>query len=142
MEQKAFIEIDLPSSCLECQLVFMHEVEDSENPYNYGCGYINIDVTEYTDRRHEECPLKIKSLGAETPRLNEMDEAEKTETGRAYAQILQCVDWLLDGACEGGCSGYAKDRYDINKIDKATQGYIADMETIKAIVNKYNRERP
>jgi hypothetical protein len=59
MTQKVVIEIDLPVSCLKCKIAFMHEIENSGNPYNYGCGYLNIDVTDYTDRRAADCPLKI-----------------------------------------------------------------------------------
>lgn len=63
MAQKAVIEIDLPSSCRNCKIVFMYEKEDSGKPYCYGCGYLQSegagDITKHTDRRHEKCPLKI-----------------------------------------------------------------------------------
>jgi len=55
----AYLTIEAPAACRECQIAFMHEVEGSGQPYNYGCGYTNIDVTDYTDRRHEQCPLLI-----------------------------------------------------------------------------------
>jgi len=40
MTQKAVIEMDLPPSCREYRIVFMHEVEDSPLPYCYDCGYL------------------------------------------------------------------------------------------------------
>jgi hypothetical protein len=53
---KAFIEIDLPESCHNCPIRFIHE--DIDENEVIGCGYLNTDVTEYTESRHRECPLK------------------------------------------------------------------------------------
>jgi len=53
---KAFIEIDLPESCQNCPIRFIHE--DIDENEVIGCGYLNTDVTEYTESRHRDCPLK------------------------------------------------------------------------------------
>jgi len=55
---KAYIEIDLPESCHDCNIAFMHEVENSGLPYCYGCAFLNTDVTENTNNRRHDCPLK------------------------------------------------------------------------------------
>jgi len=53
---KAYIEIDLPESCHNCPIRFIHE--DIDENEVIGCGYLNTDVTEYTESRHRDCPLK------------------------------------------------------------------------------------
>jgi len=53
---KAFLEFELPESCLCCPLRFIHtDIDENEV---IGCGYLNTDVTEYTNSRHHDCPLK------------------------------------------------------------------------------------
>ena len=53
---KATIEFDLPESCSCCPLRFIHtDIDENEV---IGCGYINTDVTEFTESRHKDCPLK------------------------------------------------------------------------------------
>jgi hypothetical protein len=64
---RAYLEIPKPGSCKECLIAFMHTVDDVENNIDIdviGCGYTNIDVTEYTDRRHSECPLELVYSGS------------------------------------------------------------------------------
>ena len=57
MNIKALIEIDLPKSCSCCSLRFIHtDYNDNEK---IGCGYLNTDVTEYSENRHNDCPLII-----------------------------------------------------------------------------------
>jgi len=53
---KAYIEFDLPESCHDCPLRFIHE--DFDGIENIGCGITNIDVTENTENRRHDCPLK------------------------------------------------------------------------------------
>jgi len=53
---KATIEFELPESCSCCPLRFIHS--DYNDNEIIGCGYINTDVTEYTESRHRDCPLK------------------------------------------------------------------------------------
>jgi len=53
---KAYIEIDLPESCHDCPLRFIHE--DFDGNEIIGCGYLNLDVTENTESRRHDCPLK------------------------------------------------------------------------------------
>jgi len=53
---KAIIEIDLPESCHDCPLRFIHtDIDENEI---IGCGYLNLDVTEFTNNRRYDCPLK------------------------------------------------------------------------------------
>jgi hypothetical protein len=56
---KAVIEMPVPASCKDCRIsriVFSYTVVNDDV---IGCGYTDKDVTEYTDRRAPDCPLKI-----------------------------------------------------------------------------------
>jgi hypothetical protein len=61
---KAVLELELPESCSACSLRFIHTgYNDNEK---IGCGYLNTDVTEYSDCRHHDCPLKtLECVGYE-----------------------------------------------------------------------------
>ena len=52
---KAILELELPESCSCCPLRFIHTDYDENEVI--GCGYLNTDVTEYTESRHCDCPL-------------------------------------------------------------------------------------
>ena len=53
---KAIIEFEFPESCSCCPLRFIHtDIDENEV---IGCGYLNTDVTEYSESRHRDCPLK------------------------------------------------------------------------------------
>ena len=53
---KAVLELEFPESCSCCSLRFIHTDYDENEVI--GCGYLNTDVTEYTESRHRDCPLK------------------------------------------------------------------------------------
>jgi len=53
---KAILEFDLPESCHNCPIRFIHTDDDGNEIF--GCGYINTDVSEFTENRHRDCPLK------------------------------------------------------------------------------------
>jgi len=53
---KAILELEFPGSCSCCSLRFIHAGYDDEE--EIGCGFLNTDVTEYTESRHRDCPLK------------------------------------------------------------------------------------
>jgi gamma-glutamylcysteine synthetase len=53
---KAILELEFPESCSRCSLRFIHTGYDDDE--EIGCGYLNTDVTEYTESRHRDCPLK------------------------------------------------------------------------------------
>jgi len=53
---KAVLEMEFPESCSCCLLRFIHTGYDGDE--EIGCGYLNTDVTEYTESRHRDCPLK------------------------------------------------------------------------------------
>jgi len=59
---KAVLELEFPESCSCCSLRFIHT--DFDDKEEIGCGYLNTDVTEYTESRHRDCPLKtVDSTG-------------------------------------------------------------------------------
>ena len=53
---KVNLELEFPESCSCCSLRFIHTGYNDEEVI--GCGYLNCDVTEYTESRHFDCPLK------------------------------------------------------------------------------------
>ena len=53
---KATLEFDLPESCSCCPIAFLYT--DVNGDDCIGCGYLNTDVTEHTENRHRDCPLK------------------------------------------------------------------------------------
>jgi len=53
---KAILEFELPVSCSCCPVRFIHGGYDDAEAI--GCGYTNEDVTENTESRHRDCPLK------------------------------------------------------------------------------------
>jgi len=68
---KAYIEIDLPKSCYDCPLRFIHT--DFDGVEIIGCGYLNLDVTEFTHNRRYDCPLKTTESDYEIRIGNESD---------------------------------------------------------------------
>lgn|GEM_PF-3486242 len=59
-EIRAMVAIPVPESCHDCRLVFIHQPDEDEK---FGCGYQGIDVTDYGNQRHPNCPLKIVKDG-------------------------------------------------------------------------------
>jgi len=53
---KVILELEFPESCSCCSLRFIHTGYDDDE--EIGCGCLNTDVTEYTESRHRDCPLK------------------------------------------------------------------------------------
>jgi len=52
---KAILELEFPKSCSDCLLRFIHTGYNDDE--EIGCGFLNTDVTEYTESRHCDCPL-------------------------------------------------------------------------------------
>jgi len=53
---KATLEFDLPESCSCCPIRFIHGGFDDVE--EIGCGYTNENVSEFTESRNRDCPLK------------------------------------------------------------------------------------
>jgi len=53
---KAILELEMPMSCKDCRIAFLYT--DVNGDDCIGCACTNEDITEFTESRHKNCPLK------------------------------------------------------------------------------------
>ena len=118
---KAFIEIDLPKSCAVCPLRFIHS--DYEENEIIGCGYLNLDVTEFTNNRRYDCPLKT----------NESDNKDNYRIGNE-SDALRLLEDMIE-KCD------IKPRPDYEKgflmiVDTVNAYFLPRLESLKDAVER------
>ena len=77
------IDMDMPTSCCECP---MCHPKGKDEPWNYACfqGMMDINLDEWDEKRHPNCPIKcdIEDIKAEIKaEMREHDGIDDFYTG-------------------------------------------------------------
>ena len=92
------IDMDMPESCCECP---MCHPKGKDEPWNYACfqGMMDINLDEWDEKRHPNCPIKcdIEDIKAEI--TYEMNFCAKTSkyTRSGFDTALNIIDKHIKG---------------------------------------------
>ena len=92
------IDMDIPTSCCECPIC---HPKGKDEPWNYACfqGMMDINLDEWDEKRHPNCPIKcdIEDINAEIK--DKMLDKIKTEILN-FKEKCNASDYLGCGILE------------------------------------------
>ena len=87
------IDMDMPISCADCPIC---NPKGKDEPWNYACyqGMMDINLDEWDEKRHPNCPIKCDIKGIKA----EIDEAyqQSITSNLYYAEGLEKAFEIID----------------------------------------------